>query len=255
MLRRQKEDPMLKVTEDHARRTLILEPSGPLARGDFEALGPRFDALSADGPIRLVVHAASFPGWDDFGSFLAHVGFVPAHQSRVEKVALVSDSRILDLAPRIADLFLAAEVRHFPAHALAAALDWVAEPTDAGAGLEIIPGLPDDVIGLSAHGVITRHDYTETVAPLVAEKLKAYRKLKMIYRLGPEFEAYSAGAMWSDARLGLTHFSDFARVAVVTDVGWISKSVRVFAPLIPGEVRVFPDAELGAATDWISAPA
>jgi hypothetical protein len=111
------------------------------------------------------------------------------------------------------------------------------------------------VIGLSAHGVITRHDYTETVAPLVAAKLKAYRKLKMIYRLGPEFEAYSAGAMWSDARLGLTHFSDFARVAVVTDVGWISKSVRVFAPLIPGEVRVFPDAELGAAKDWISAPA
>jgi hypothetical protein len=44
-------------------------------------------------------------------------------------------------------------------------------------------------------------------------------------------------------------------VAVVTEVGWISRSVRVFAPLIPGEVRVFPDAELDAAKDWISAPA
>jgi len=246
---------MLKVTEDKARRALILEPSGPLARADFEALGPRFDALAADGPVRLVVHAASFPGWVDFGSFLAHVGFVRAHQARVEKVALVSDSRILDLAPRVADLFLAAEIRHFPASALPAALDWVDEPADAGGGLEIIPGLPDDVIGLSARGVITAHDYAEIIAPLVAEKLKAYPKLKMIYRLGPEFEAYSAGAMWSDARLGLTHFSDFARVAVVTDVGWISGAVRVFAPLIPGEVRVFPDAELDAAKDWISAPA
>jgi len=246
---------VLKVTEDKARRALILEPSGPLARADFEALGPRFDALAADGPVSLVVHAASFPGWADFGSFLAHVGFVRAHQSRVEKVALVSDSRILDLAPRFADLFLSAEIRHFPARALPAALDWVAEPADAGGGLEIIPGLPDDVIGLSARGVITARDYAETIAPLVAEKLKAYPKLKMIYRLGPEFEAYSAGAMWSDARLGLTHFSDFARVAVVTDVGWISRSVRVFAPLIPGEVRVFPDAEFDAAKDWMSAPA
>jgi hypothetical protein len=177
MLRRQKEDPMLKVTEDHARRTLILEPSGPLARGEFEASGPRFDALAANGPVRLVVHAASFPGWADFGSFLAHVGFVRAHQSRVEKVALVSDSRILDLAPRVADLFLAAEIRHFPADSLPAALDWIAEPADQGGGLEIIPDLPDDVIGLSARGVVTAHVYAEIIAPLVEEKLKAYPML------------------------------------------------------------------------------
>lgn len=244
---------MLKITDDAAHRALILEPSGPLAEADFAALAARFEARAAAGPVNLVINAAAFPGWTDFAAFASHLGFIRDHQRRVEKIALVSDSRLLDLAPRVADLVLAADIRHFPADALAAALAWAAEPEPERGGVEVIPGLPDDVLGLSAHGEVTARDYAETIRPLIEARLKAHPKLKLIYRLGPDFASYSAGAIWSDARLGFTHFSDFSKVAVVTDVGWIAGAVRIFAPLIPGEIQVFPDAEFANAKAWLSA--
>ncbi|MBP7242893.1 STAS/SEC14 domain-containing protein [Amaricoccus sp.] len=246
---------MLKITDDPARHALVLEPSGGLTRDDFAALDRRFEARAAadGGRINLVVNAPTFPGWADFSGFLAHLDFVRTHQARVEKVALVSDSRLLDAAPAVARLFVSAEIRHFPGDGLAAAQAWIAAPAAPG-GFELMAGLPEDVLGISATGEITARDYAETLRPLIEARLKTRPKLRLLYRIGPEFD-YTAGAVLADARLGLTHWSDFERVAIVTDVDWIARAVRLFTPLIPGEVRVFPDAGIDAAKVWVSAPA
>jgi hypothetical protein len=42
------------------------------------------------------------------------------------------------------------------------------------------------------------------------------------------------------------------RIAVVTDVDWIRMATKAFGFAMPGEVRVFSNAELGAARDWLS---
>jgi hypothetical protein len=75
-----------------------------------------------------VVHAPAFPGWADFAGFLEHLQFIRAHERLVPKIALVSDSVLLDIVPRIARHFVSADVRTFPAEDLAAALRWSAEP-------------------------------------------------------------------------------------------------------------------------------
>ncbi len=248
---------MLSITDDAERHALIVEPSGGLTRDDFAALARRFEAGAASdgGRINLVIHAPGFPGWRDFSGFLAHLDFVRSHADRVEKIALVSDSRVLDAAPGVARLFVSADIRHFPAAGLDAALAWVAEPATERGGFEIIPDLPEDVIGISAGGEITARDYHDTLRPLIDARTKAGRKLKLLYRLGPAYEFYNAGAMFADARLGLTHWNDFERVAVVTDADWIARAIQLFAPLIPGEVRVFPNADYDAGRDWICAAA
>ncbi|MBP7000688.1 STAS/SEC14 domain-containing protein [Amaricoccus sp.] len=242
---------MLRISDDPARHALVVEPSGGLTREDFAELGRRFEARAAadGGRINLVIHAPAFPGWADFAGFLAHLDFVRTHAARVEKIALVSDSRLLDFGPKVAGLFVSAEIRHFPASGLDDALAWIAAP----GGLRVMEGLPDDVLGIAAAGEITARDYAETLRPLIEARLRLRPKLKLLYLVGPDF-GYSAGAVLADARLGLTHWSDFERVAIVTDIDWIARSVRVFAPLIPGEVRVFPTDALAAARDWISAP-
>ena len=43
-------------------------------------------------------------------------------------------------------------------------------------------------------------------------------------------------------------------MAVVSDLGWIRISMRLFGPLIPGEARVFHLAEASAAREWIADP-
>jgi hypothetical protein len=58
--------------------------------------------------------------------------------------------------------------------------------------------------------------------------------------------------MWEDAKLGIGHWSDWGRIALVTDVGWIAESARLFTPLFHHPVRVFANAERQAAQRWIS---
>jgi hypothetical protein len=171
----------------------------------------------------------------------------------VERVAIVSDARALDLAPRLARRFVSADLRHFASADLDAALAWVGEPGADASHVTVMEGLPDDVVGLSVAGVVTGRDYAETIEPLIAAKRAVHPRIGLIYRIGPEFEGFSPGAVWGDALVGIKHLTAFGRVAVVSDIGWIRHAVRVFAPLIPAEVQVFGDDALDAAKAWVSA--
>ena len=90
--------------------------SGSLRKADLDALTARFDAkVAAGGPVpNLVIQSPSFPTWSNFAALMEHLRFIRGHHRQIEKVALVSDARALDVAPRIARLFVSARLRHFP---------------------------------------------------------------------------------------------------------------------------------------------
>ena len=129
----------------------------------------------------------------------------------------------------------------------------MAERDDEPRARGLMEGLPDDTIGISVRGVIDAGDYAETIVPAIEAKLARHDKIKMLYGIGPEFEAFTAGALWSDTRLGVTNLTRFSKVAVVTDIAWMRGALRIFAPLVPAEVHVFRDAELDEAKAWIAA--
>jgi hypothetical protein len=58
--------------------------------------------------------------------------------------------------------------------------------------------------------------------------------------------------MWDDTKLGLRHWSGFARMAIVTDVKWIRSSVRALGFMMPCPVRLFDIGELDDAKRWLS---
>ena len=124
--------------------------------------------------------------------------------------------------------------------------------TDTG-HFEIIEGLPEDVVGIAAHGHITRAAYEDQLIPLIEGRIDREGRINLLYVIGPEFAGMSAGAMWDDARLGLMHLADFARVAVVSDVEWVRMGMKMFAPLLPGRVHVFHMAEMDDAKAWVTA--
>jgi hypothetical protein len=246
---------MLRITEDDAHGCFVLEPTGSLRTADFDALTQRFDTkVAAGGPIpNFVIHSESFPTWANFAAMLEHLRFIRDHHRRIEKVALVSDARILDVAPKVARHFVAARLRHFPANALDEALAWVSVRDDEPAHVVLIEGLPDDTVGISVRGVIGAQDYAETIVPAIEAKLARHDRIKVLYEVGPEFEAYTAGALWSDTRLGVTNLTRFSKVAVVTDIPWMRGALRIFAPLVPAEIHVFATAGLAEAKAWIAA--
>jgi hypothetical protein len=245
---------MMNITDDVAHNALIAEPSGKLARKDFVELTERFNKIvnETDRIPNLVIHTPEFPGWADFSALVEHLQFIRSHQKLVDKVALVSDSRVLDVTPKIARHFMTANIRHFPADDLAGALEWTARPDDSPSQVKLMKGLPDDVVGIEVRGVITARDYSEQIVPVIEEKLKSHKKIKLLYMIGPEFKSFTPGAVWSDARVGIMHLTQFSKIAVVSDLEWIRHGTRVFAPLIPGHVHVFADSELKDAMAWIS---
>ena len=119
--------------------------------------------------------------------------------------------------------------------------------------IERLTGLPDNVIGFSAHGKVTAQDYEQHIAPAVEEALVRHGKVRLLYQLGTDFDGFDVGAIWEDTKVGLSHLAAWERIAVVTDVDWIRMATKAFGFAMPGEVRVFSYAELGAARDWLTA--
>ena len=118
--------------------------------------------------------------------------------------------------------------------------------------VEMIPALPDDVIGFIAKGEVQRSDYESTIDPAVEETLSNHDKIRLLYVLGADFDGFSGGAAWEDGKLGMKHLTRFEMIAVVTDRDWVRHTVNLFGYLIPGKVRVFPLAEEADASEWLT---
>lgn len=117
--------------------------------------------------------------------------------------------------------------------------------------IERLTGLPDNVIGFSAHGQITAGDYEDHVVPAVEEALMSREKVRLLYHLGEDFDGFDAGAFWEDTKVGLSHLAAWERIALVTDVGWLRGATKAMGFMMPGHVRVFTNAELEIARNWI----
>lgn len=123
--------------------------------------------------------------------------------------------------------------------------------------LEIIEGLPENALGFTASGDVTAKDYENVLIPAVEEALKHHDKVRLLYHLGDKFKRFEAGAMWDDAKVGLTHITEWEKIAIVTDVNWIQQAGKIFGlaietKAVPGDVKVFHNSELEDAVEWIS---
>ena len=117
--------------------------------------------------------------------------------------------------------------------------------------LERLRDLPPGVEGLRAVGKVSKEDYEQTMLPLLDEYRSDGRRLRFLYELGPEFEGFTAGAAWEDARIGLHSLRLFDGCAIVSDIGWIRESTRLIAFVLPCPTRVFGDRERGAGVEWL----
>jgi hypothetical protein len=120
--------------------------------------------------------------------------------------------------------------------------------------LELIPGLPDHVLGISASGEVSGEDYERVLIPAIEERLGRYKRLRLIYRFAGDFSKFSASAVWEDTKVGMRHLTQFERIAVVADNEWITRLVRGLGFVVPGEVRVFANEHWEAARAWITEP-
>lgn len=106
---------------------LVVEPRDALTVEDFNAVSRTVDPfIRANGKLTgLLIDAPSFPGWESFAALVGHLKFVRDHHRKIDRIAVVSDSKILAAAPRIVEHFAHPQFKGFGSGERADALRWL----------------------------------------------------------------------------------------------------------------------------------
>lgn len=244
---------MVKIEFRESGKVAIVTPERDLSVDDIQTIAKTIDAHinSKDIVPNLVLCATHLPHWDSFSAMKQHFRLVRDHHRLIKKVAVVSDNLAMKALPYLMDHFVKAKVRHFSGSRMQAAIDWAESEEDHPGAFDLVDGLPDDVVGMKARGIITSQDYRDKLIPLIEGKLQEHDKLKLLMIFDDAFDSCSEGAAWDDMRFGFSHIGDFSKIAVVSDKDWIRQSMKLFAPLIRSDVHVFDVADLEEARAWI----
>ena len=118
---------MLDFSVDAQHSIVHLRPKAALTKEDFAVLAKAVDPhIEAKGGLAgIIVEIAQFPGWESLGAMAAHFRFVRDHHKKVKKIAVVTDAKIGEIAPKLASHFVSAEIKHFPAGQAQAAQKWI----------------------------------------------------------------------------------------------------------------------------------
>ena len=116
--------------------------------------------------------------------------------------------------------------------------------------IETLQGLPDSVLGFRAVGAVEASDYETVLDPAIDAAIDRGDKVNLVFVLGDEFERYSLGALWQDARLEGKSPHVWGRIALVTDHSVIGEIIHGIAFLLPCELRIFAVAAIDDAIAW-----
>ena len=113
-----------------------------------------------------------------------------------------------------------------------------------------LDGLPAGVIGFEASGKIAAEDYRDVVLPALEQAARTGDVRFLIVMR--DFDGISGGAIWQDLKMGIEHLHAWKRIALVTDIAWMSHMTDLFGWMTPGETKTFPLDQREQAIQWVS---
>lgn len=118
---------MLNIILDEQHGIAIFEPDEKLSESDFKLAVDKIDPyIDKSGKLNgLIIVTKAFPGWESFAALLSHLSFVKDHHKSILFVAFVTDSPIGNLAERVANHFVSAQIKSFESSELEAAKTWI----------------------------------------------------------------------------------------------------------------------------------
>lgn len=108
------------------------------------------------------------------------------------------------------------------------------------------------VVRAAVTGRLNESDFHE-LAPRIEALLDTHASVRMLVQLSG-FKGWSPGAAWEDVKLGLHHYADIDRLAVVGDREWEEWMTRLSRPFSLADIRFFEPSEMEKALAWITEP-
>jgi len=117
--------------------------------------------------------------------------------------------------------------------------------------IEIMKESTNRMLAVKASDYLTDADYTDVWIPALKKIIDEFEVANALLYMDADFKGWEMRAMWEDAKFGMKHRSDFARIAIVGGPQWIQWGVKLSQRFIDGEVRTFSLEELEEALAWI----
>lgn len=116
--------------------------------------------------------------------------------------------------------------------------------------IKLLPGLPDNVVGVVAIDEFTGRDY-EQLKIAVNAAVQTVDRVRLLLQVAPGFTGHTAEMSWDEARMGVIHFTDWEKIAVVTDEGWIHGTAMLFRVFASCPLSIFGNDALAEAKAWV----
>ncbi|AXI49089.1 STAS/SEC14 domain-containing protein (plasmid) [Sulfitobacter sp. SK012] len=112
-------------------------------------------------------------------------------------------------------------------------------------------GAQESLLEVYMSAPITDKDYSDVLMPALDAALAQGEKVRMLVVLNAGLTDFTMGALWDDAKLGVSNWSGFERVAIVTANTAMARMVRAFSILMPCPVSVFGKKAEDEARLWL----
>ncbi|HEX8021906.1 STAS/SEC14 domain-containing protein [Mucilaginibacter sp.] len=118
--------------------------------------------------------------------------------------------------------------------------------------LQIINNLPPHVVGIRASGEVNSQDMETVLLPEINKLVNRQGKINYLLVLDTGVQNFTLAAWWDDLKLGLKNFTNWHRIAIVTDQKGVEWFTDIFRFMVPGNSRGFSHDQLEEAKNWIS---
>ena len=116
--------------------------------------------------------------------------------------------------------------------------------------IQELTDMPAGVIGFEASGKLRAEDYRDVVLPAL-ERAAQTGEVRFLIVI-PDFEGMSGGALWQDLKMGVEHLRAWKRIALVTDIEWMTRLTALFGWMTPGDTKTFSLGQLADAVQWVA---
>jgi len=107
----------------------------------------------------------------------------------------------------------------------------------------------NQILSVMVRGKLKKQDY-DMLMPEMEKVIDQYGKMRLLIELR-DFHGWSASAAWKDTKLGVKHFKDIERLAIVGENRWEKGMAFIAKPFTMAKVHYFDIAERDNAERWL----
>jgi hypothetical protein len=105
------------------------------------------------------------------------------------------------------------------------------------------------ILIVNVSGKLTKADYAHFV-PEFDRLVQKHGKIRVLFDM-TGFHGWEASAAWEDLKLGLKHFSDIERIAMIGETKWQHGLATFGKPFTRAVVRYFEHVDATEARKWL----